>query len=98
MYTYRYALNHERDKLGGSFKDAPHVEVMMQQDKLAASDAEAIEVGRARTTNLIELLVQVPFARAADATRAVAEELEWLLGLVERQERRDELYQPASHR
>ena len=94
----KLALAHEMDKLGDSCKNAPQVAVMMQQEKLAAKDADEIAVGISRAADLLVLLRQVPFARAADATAAVTEEVEWLLNLTEQQLRRDELYKPASHR
>ena len=94
----KLALAHESDKLGESSKAAPQVQVMLQQEKLAAKDAEEIAIGLSRTAALIGLLAQVPFARAADATNAVSEEVEWLINLTEQQCRRDELYKPSSHR
>ena len=94
----KLALQHEQDKLGAAYRDAPAVGVMLKQEKLAAQDSEEIAVGRSRSVNLIKLLAQVPFARAADASQAVAAEVEWLHELVEQQSRRDELYRPASHR
>ena len=92
------ALAHEQDKLGAAYRDAPAVGVMLKQQKLAQQDAVDIGVGQQRSASLIALLRQVPFARAADATQAVATEVAWLHELVEQQSRRDELYRPASHR
>jgi len=94
----KLALNHEMDKLGAGAKDAPHVLVMRQQERLAISDALQIAKGREKTSCLLELLASIPFARAADALAAVAPEVAWLYELVDEQQRRDELYRPDSHR
>ncbi|KOO21859.1 hypothetical protein Ctob_002079 [Chrysochromulina tobinii] len=94
----KLALNHEMDKLGAGAKDAPHVMVMRQQERLAISDALQIAKGREKTSCLLELLASIPFARAADALAAVAPEVAWLYELVDEQQRRDELYRPDSHR
>ena len=94
----KLALNHEMDKLGAGAKDAPHVMVMRQQERLAISDALQIAKGREKTSCLLELLASIPFARAADALAAVAPEVAWLDMLVDEQQRRDELYRPDSHR
>ena len=99
MGQLKLALCHEHDKLGeAAYRDAPAVGVMLQQERLAATDAEEIAVGLSRSKPLIALLAQVPYARAADAGAAVAAEVTWLHDLVEVQSRRDELYRPATHR
>ena len=94
----RLALQHEHDKLGAAYRDSPAVAVMLQQERLAQQDSEDISVGRSRSTSLITLLAQVPFNRAADALQAVESEVGWLHELVQTQQKRDELYRPASHR
>ena len=95
----KLAMKHEIDKVsGGDAHDVPAVTVMRKQDELAEADSVEIAAARERTGALIGMLAQMPFARAADAIRAVREEVEWLSQLVEHQTLRDDLYRPASQR